>query len=163
VPADQVILAVGQSLDAAALLKSVEVDLTSDSWIKADPVTGETSLPWLFSGGDAATGPASVVDAIGAGERAAVGIDAMFTGEKHAFWRGYHEVPTTFDPDADPVPYPRERIPTIALDRRQDNFDEVEQPWSEATALRQARRCLRCDYGKGDCAAEPETAGHTAD
>jgi hypothetical protein len=24
----------------------------------------------------------------------------------------------------------------------------VEQPWCEAVALRQAQRCLRCDYGK---------------
>ena len=34
----------------------------------------------------------------------------------------------------------------ISIDK--NNFDEVEQPWNEATARRQARRCLRCDYGK---------------
>ncbi len=151
VPCDQVIMAVGQSLDAKPLLGGVEVELTDSGWVKTDPVTGATSVPWIFSGGDAATGPSSVVEAIGAGERAAVGMDEMFTGAKHAFWRGYHETPTAFDPDADPVPYPRERIPTMSLDRRADNFDEVEQPWTESVAVRQARRCLRCDYGKGEC------------
>jgi NADH-quinone oxidoreductase subunit F len=34
--------------------------------------------------GDIVTGPASVVKAIAAGEKAAVGIDQMLTGEEHA-------------------------------------------------------------------------------
>ena len=31
---------------------------------------------------------------------------------------------------------------------RKFNFNEVEMPWSENVATRQAKRCLRCDYGK---------------
>ena len=57
-------------------------------------------------------------------------------------------MPTDYNPDADPVPYPREEPSRIALERRKNNFDEVEQAWNETTARRQARRCLRCDYGK---------------
>jgi len=147
IPCDQAILAVGQRLDAAALLDGLEVPLAGN-WITADPVTGQTAVPWLFAGGDAVSGPSSVVEAIGAGERAAVGIDALLTGEEHAFWRKYEEIATDYDPDADPVPYPREDLNLMALDRRRNNFDEVERPWNEATAQRQARRCLRCDYGK---------------
>jgi NADH-quinone oxidoreductase subunit F len=45
-------------------------------------------------------------------------------------------------------------LPTIALEKRRQNFTEVEQPWNEATALRQAKRCLRCDYGKQPCGIE---------
>jgi NADH-quinone oxidoreductase subunit F len=152
--ADQIILAIGQKLDAPALLTPYPVELTSGGWIKIDPVCGATSEPWLFSGGDSASGPSSVVEAIGAGERAAVGIDEMLTGKKHAFWREYHEVQTDYNPEADPVPYPREQISSIPVERRQNNFDEVERPWNEATAVRQAKRCLRCDYGKGACPAE---------
>lgn len=138
----------GQGLDAGALLAPLKIDLAADGWIKADPVTGRTSEPWLFAGGDAVSGPSSVVEAIGAGERAAVGIDAALTGATHAFWRAYPDVVTDYDPEADPVPYPREDLNLIQLGRRQNNFDEVEQPWNEVTARRQARRCLRCDYGK---------------
>jgi NADH-quinone oxidoreductase subunit F len=148
IPCDQVVLAVGQSLDTRGLLASLEVELTDNSWVKADPVTGRTSVPWLFAGGDAVSGPSSVVEAIGAGERAAVGIDAALTGQAHAFWRAYPDVVTDYDSEADPVPYPREDLNLINLARRQNNFDEVEQPWNEVTARRQARRCLRCDYGK---------------
>lgn len=159
--ADQVILAVGQKLDTSALFEAGSVEMTSSGWIRADPVSGVASLPWLFTGGDAATGPSSVVEAIGAGERAAVGIDRMLTGSKHAFWREYHEVQTDYDPEADPVPFPRERILSIPLERRQSNFDEVERPWNEATAVRQAKRCLRCDYGKGACASETAEAAES--
>ncbi len=93
-------------------------------------------------------GPASVVEAIAAGERAAYGIDLYLTGEEHAFWRQDRPVDTAFDPDADPSPDSREPLETIPVDRRRHNFSEVELPWSEAVAVRQAHRCLRCDYGK---------------
>ena len=153
-PADQVIVAIGQALDKKALAGAEEVERTANGWIKVDPRTGATSLPWLFAGGDAATGPSSVAEAIAAGERSAVAIDAMLTGKGHAFWRGYADPGTTFDPYADPVAFAREKLHTMPLEKRRQNFAEVEQPWNEGTAVRQARRCLRCDYGKQPCECE---------
>jgi len=153
IPADQVIVAIGQKLKARPLGKPLDLELTERGWIKADPRTGRTSIPWLFAGGDAVSGPSSVVEAIAAGERAAAGIDEALTGERHAFWRRYRDVSTGFDPDADPSSDPREKLPAISVEKRRHNFAEVELPWSESTAVRQARRCLRCDYGKPACAA----------
>lgn len=144
--ADQVIMAVGQTLDPSMFADACAT--TDRGWIQADPVTGKTSSDWVFAGGDVVTGPMSVVHAIADGERAAVGIDRYFTGEQHAFWRVEHENTTDYDPDADPVPYPRERLRMMPVDQRRSNFDEVEMSWNEAEAVRQARRCLRCDYGK---------------
>ena len=66
----------------------------------------------------------------------------------HAFWRAQKLVDTVFDVNADPVSYPRANMPLLAVERRKDNFDEIELSWVEAEALRQAQRCLRCDYGK---------------
>jgi NADH-quinone oxidoreductase subunit F len=77
-----------------------------------------------------------------------VGIDYYLTGTDNAFWREERKVETAFDPDADPVPYPREKVPLIPVEKRRSNFDEVELPWTEAVAIRQSARCLRCDYGK---------------
>ncbi len=148
IPADQVIVAIGQKLDAAPLIADVGVAVSRDGFIRADHQTGQTSVPWIFSGGDAVLGPASVVEAIGAGERAAVGIDLYLTGENHAFWREDKPVDVAFDPDADPVPFEREALETIPVERRRHNFSEVEKSWSEVVALRQASRCLRCDFGK---------------
>jgi NADH-quinone oxidoreductase subunit F len=146
--ADQVIVAIGQKLDGSSLAEMDDLRLNDWGFIAADPMTGQTSVPWVFSGGDAASGPASVVTAISAGEKAAVGINLLLSGRADAFWREGQEVETNYDPDAEPTPYPREAYRTIAVDRRRHNFDEVEQPWCEAVALRQAHRCLRCDYGK---------------
>jgi NADH-quinone oxidoreductase subunit F len=148
--ADQVIGAIGQTLQAGKLfeLKDAEIKMTQNKFIYADSVTGQTSVPGIFAGGDAASGPWSVVAAIGAGERAAVGIDQFLTGEDHAFWREEKVVDTDFDPDVDPVPYPRESVRSIPVEKRKHNFDEVELSWNENVAQRQAKRCLRCDYGK---------------
>ncbi|MCF7837158.1 MAG: FAD-dependent oxidoreductase [Candidatus Marinimicrobia bacterium] len=154
---DQVILAIGQRLDAKALDPGLGLEMTGNGWIKADPVTGRTSVPWIYAGGDAATGPWSVVSAIADGERVAVAIDEALTGANHAFWQREQAVATDYDPDADPVPYRREGLNTIPLERRRHNFAEVEQPWNEAAAVRQARRCLRCDYGKSPCGTEKQS------
>ncbi len=148
IPADQVLVAIGQQLDPQELFDEVTVDTRSDGFIIADAVTGQTSAKWIFAGGDAVSGPASVVEAVAAGERAAVGIDRFLTGKDHAFWRDLQEVDTFFDPEASPSDERREHLPLIPVERRCNNFDEVEQPWREAVAIRQAQRCLRCDYGR---------------
>jgi NADH-quinone oxidoreductase subunit F len=44
--------------------------------------------------------------------------------------------------------HPRANMPLLSVERRKDNFNEIELSWIEAEALRQAKRCLRCDYGK---------------
>ncbi len=149
---DQVIAAVGQALDAKALVGDLPVELRN-GWIKTDRATGATSVDWLFAGGDAATGPASVVEAVGAGERAAVAIDQHLTGANHAFWRRDIAVDVYFDPDADPVPTPRAAVACLDPELRACTFDEVELSWDLETACAEARRCLRCDYGKIPVAA----------
>jgi NADH-quinone oxidoreductase subunit F len=156
VECDQVIAAIGQSLDVSGMFDGVEVETTGRGWLKADTKTGATSVDWVFAGGDAATGPSSVVEAIGAGERAAVAIDAKLSGANHAFWRRDVEVDTFFDPDADPVELERAAIPAMAATVRVGSFDEVELSWAADVAVAEARRCLRCDYGKS-CNAEEVT------
>jgi NADH-quinone oxidoreductase subunit F len=145
VEADQVIAAIGQVLDAHSLSNGVAVPLNRQGWLDADPITGQTNVPWLFAGGDAAVGPSSVAEAVGAGERAAVGIDSYLTGAEHAFWRAERTNDAVFDPDADPVPTPRAAMRMLPVERRR-GFDEVELTFTESVALREARRCLRCDY-----------------
>jgi NADH-quinone oxidoreductase subunit F len=146
VPADQVITAIGQKLDLTEMLDGLTVALNLDGFIAADPYTGRTSLDWLFSGGDAALGPSSVVEAVAGGERAAVAIDAQLTGAEHAFWRNDRECGVPFDPSADLVKYPRAQMSLLPVERRRNNFNEVEQPWTEMVAICEAKRCLRCDF-----------------
>lgn len=146
--ADQIILAIGTTLNTDSVFGSTEIEFNSKSFINADPVSGRTSIDGVFAGGDAEIGPSSVVQAIAGGERGAVGIDTMLTGSDHSFWREEKELDTEFDPEADPVTYEREKIKAIPIEKRKHNFDEVEPAWCENVARRQSKRCLRCDYGK---------------
>jgi len=74
---DSVILAVGQRCD----LSYIELELgISDRVITADPETQVTSASGLFAGGDAVSGPASVVKALAAGRRAVFTIDEYLGG-----------------------------------------------------------------------------------
>jgi NADH-quinone oxidoreductase subunit F len=151
VEADQVIAGIGQTFDQGELVDGVGLKFTKAGFIEIDRATGRTSVPWIYAGGDAVLGPSSVVDAIAAGERAAVGIDKAFTGQEHAFWREEREVDALFDPEADPVEYQRARMQLLSVTKRRNNFQEVELPWSEPVARREAKRCLRCDY-RQECA-----------
>ncbi|WP_372807388.1 FAD-dependent oxidoreductase, partial [Pontiella sp.] len=146
VPCDQVIAAIGQRVDLPLLTGSQSLNVQRNGYIATDALTKATSQEWIFAGGDVASGPSSVIEAVADGEKAAAGIDLFLTGKNNAFWREEKKVGTFFDPDADPVSYEREKQPLIPVERRRCNFDEVEQPWDEATAIRQAKRCLRCDY-----------------
>ena len=144
--ADQVITAIGQRLEPKDILGDLKVALNHQGFIAADPHTGRTSVDWLYSGGDAVLGPASVVDAVAGGERAAVAIDAQFTGADHGFWRKEKACDVAFDPDAELAHYARSHMELLPVERRRENFSEVEQPWTEEVAVNEAHRCLRCDY-----------------
>lgn len=75
---DTTILAIGESPDISFLPK--EIAVTEWNTIAVDPLTLETSMPGVFAGGDAVSGPASVIEAIAAGKRAAVSIDRYLRG-----------------------------------------------------------------------------------
>jgi NADPH-dependent glutamate synthase beta subunit-like oxidoreductase len=70
--ADMIIFATGESPDLGFLPK--EVGLNDDGTLWVNPITMETSLPGVFGGGDAVTGPATVIEAIRAGKCAAESI-----------------------------------------------------------------------------------------
>lgn len=75
---DTTILAIGESPDISFLPKEIEV--TEWNTIVVDPLTLETSMPGVFAGGDVVSGPASVIEAIAAGKRAAVSIERYLRG-----------------------------------------------------------------------------------
>ena len=102
----------------------------------------------MFTGGDAATGPSSVVEAIGAGEKAAAGMDELLTGANHAFWRRDIEPPMFFDPDLDPVAMPRHRVEELAVAGTRHQLRRGRAELGREVAIAEAKRCLRCDYGK---------------
>jgi len=78
---DTMILAIGESPDPSSLPMGIEVN--RQNTIAVDPITLETSLPGVFAGGDAVSGPATIIEAIVAGRRAALSIDDYLRGRVH--------------------------------------------------------------------------------
>jgi NADH-quinone oxidoreductase subunit F len=70
---DMVILAIGEAPDLEFLPKKIELNENGTIWV--NPITMETSLEGIFAGGDVVTGPATVIEAIQAGKRAAESIE----------------------------------------------------------------------------------------
>ena len=72
---ETVIVAIGQSPNP--LIKQTTPHLETQKWggIITDEQTGATSIPGVFAGGDAVTGAATVILAMGAGKTAAKNID----------------------------------------------------------------------------------------
>ena len=68
---DMVITAIGQSPDISFIetMQQQLAELKTTRWntFDVDPATLQSSIPYLFAAGDAATGPSLVVDAIGGG------------------------------------------------------------------------------------------------
>ena len=73
-----IVVAIGEEVDAAFLPKMIEVD--KNGRVRVNPITMETDLQGVFAGGDAVTGPATVMEAILAGKRAACSIDRYLAG-----------------------------------------------------------------------------------
>lgn len=75
---DTVVLAIGENPDISFLPKEIELDKGNTIWV--NPITLETSVEGVFAGGDVVTGPASVIEAIVAGKRAADSIHNYLQG-----------------------------------------------------------------------------------
>jgi len=79
IEADCVIMAIGTSPNP--LIRNSTAGLDTQKWggIIADEATGKTSLEGVYAGGDAVTGAATVILAMGAGKKAAEAIAAYLS------------------------------------------------------------------------------------
>ncbi|UCF82500.1 MAG: FAD-dependent oxidoreductase [Desulfobacteraceae bacterium] len=154
---DAVISAIGQRVDHECMSSLTDLEWTRRNTIAVDRACMETSVEGVFSAGDAVLGPATIVEAIGGGKRAAYSIDRYLSG-----------IP---QPKTPPVPVRRARtdwlevpattkmilkrpeMPLLNVDRRRITFQQVELGYSENMAREEALRCLRCDICRrcGDC------------
>jgi NADPH-dependent glutamate synthase beta subunit-like oxidoreductase/CO/xanthine dehydrogenase FAD-binding subunit len=81
VEADQIIMAVGQTADLSFIDPKWSLRV-KQGWIVVDSVTQGTNMPGVFAGGEATSGPATVIDAIASGKRAAIAVDLYLNGSK---------------------------------------------------------------------------------
>lgn len=143
--ADTIILAVGQRVDPELVSEVVEIKISRRRTIIVDPSTVETGYPGVFAGGDVVIGPASVIEAIAAGRKAASFID-RYLGGIGVIEETLAPAEETVMPLKPLAPLgQRAMTPSLPLDERLSSFAEVELSFAEPTAIEQAGRCLRCD------------------
>jgi len=146
---DAVITAIGQGPDVSFLNDGTGVK-TNRSRIVANPETQLTDRPGVFAGGDAVTGAASAVEAIGTGRRAAASIDQYLKGQEVKA----AETPFNSSEGAlDEIPEeefarvtrgPKAKMPMLEPDERRHTFEEIEKGYTEEQAQKEAERCLQC-------------------
>ncbi len=150
---DMVISAISQAPDPSFKDKDPhsrmdDLELTRWNTIDNDPATLQSSIPYIFTGGDAATGPALVVDAIGGGRRAARSIDLFLNGKPveppvdSLQQKRIHESIFTSVDGVKQIK--RAKMPELHVDQRLDSMVEVDLVLPEAEAHREAERCLNC-------------------
>jgi len=155
VDADTLILALSERAYTPYLKESDGLSL-SPKWgtIIVDPATMATTRPGVFAGGDVVTGPSSVVDAIAAGKAAAEAIDHYLEGRPLVRARqltrpSFYVEPVELRED-ELQQAKRSKMPHLAPSKRKTMHEEIELGFAKETAIREARRCLRCDLETED-------------
>jgi NADH-quinone oxidoreductase subunit F len=136
---DNIIAAVGQRPEIPA---QFNLTLGRGNTIEVNPETLATSQDGVFAGGDAKSGPALVIEAIADGRQAAISIDKYLggKGEIDEVLAPAEEITTEEALDEG-----RTEVPELPIAQRLKNFKLVELGLDEKAAIREAKRCLRCD------------------
>jgi len=147
---DSVIAAIGQTPDLTFV--PAESGVTVNRWSCLDVAgngfrTGTTNTKF-FAGGDAVTGPSTVIKAIAAGHQAADDIDSSIRKKNsEPAWvpPPEEEIDIPFIIDEETEECPMARMPELEATYRKANFQEVEIGYTRDLAMKEATRCLRCD------------------
>ena len=167
VEADQVILAIGQASETAFCkdfcFLNDQISLPVEKGLIAiNKDTQQTEMTGVFAGGDAANGPATVIEAIAAGRRAAISID------KHLGGDGTVEFGMRNSECGNGQPYDGRResgfaelkrveVPSLPISERNSGVPEVELCFSDEQVKEETHRCLQCDLEI--CLAKETRAG----
>lgn len=145
IEADNIIPAIGQRVDNSMFGNVSGLCFEKNGNIVCRIAGVATDVKDIFAGGDAVTGPATVIDAIAAGNKAAISIRNYLEGTDlpvEPFL--LHETPIEdieFDGLAASL---RTAMPMIEIERRIGSFDEVELGYSSEMAQKEALRCVDC-------------------
>jgi formate dehydrogenase beta subunit len=139
-----VILAVGLTADLGYLeaLKRIAVQ---SGRIEANPKDLSTGEKGVFAGGDVVTGPASIIQAIAQGRKAAAAMDRYLGGDgniEEILAKPEKEVRLSeFTGEG----RPRSHMPLLKMKERTKGFSQVERGFTDGQIAEETSRCLNCD------------------
>jgi heterodisulfide reductase subunit A len=146
---DAVIPAIGQQPDVDWTVDHTDIEVTRRNTLVVSPSTMQTAIPDVFGAGDAVSGPATVIEAVAAGHKAAEAMHLYINGEdldlfaeelaaKEPPGQEWQEIPE------DALPEPRAHLDHRDPQESASSFDEVALGFSEDEAQREASRCINC-------------------
>jgi formate dehydrogenase beta subunit len=143
---DNIIAAVGQQPE---IPEGFGLPVGRGNVLTANADTLAAGKAGIFAGGDAVTGPASVIEAIASGRQAAVSIDRYLGGKGNIDMQlapGDAELPALEEAEEKRRP----EISLLPMADRVMTFRQVEVCYGRGEAVEEANRCLRCDQEKRD-------------
>ena len=141
---DSVIPAIGQIPEKSCVPHELLDEKAKKALIPVDEITTETKIQGVFAGGDIVTGPASIIQAVGAGKQAAFSIHRYLSGQD--LRAGREEVEeTTWVKDWESLRQKSRRYeaptekPRLSFEEATRFLEETKQK-----AMFEAFRCLGC-------------------
>ncbi len=147
---DAIIPAIGQEPEAECLI-DCGVSVGRRNTVTVNHATMQTSAPDVFAAGDAVSGPATVIDAVAAGHRAADAIHRYLTGEdmelvaaemareiEQAQGDDWRDIPEGIIEES------RALLMHRAAESSVGNFEEVALGLADEDSQQEALRCLNC-------------------
>ncbi len=161
---DTLIVAIGEEPDLCFLGEGEPIEVSKRNRIVVCPETLATNVDGVFAGGDVVTGPNTVIDAMSSGKIAAGMIDKYIRGEslvrEYKLTRPSVYVLPVELTEQEIESVQRPRIPCLPVNKRINSFGEVELNMTEEMAIKEARRCLRCDLETEDGKKAIESLEH---
>ena len=146
IPADYVLLSVGQSIEWGKLLEGSKVELGRGNTVVADGFTYQTAQPDVFVGGDAYSGPKFAIDAIAAGKQGAISLHRFVQpGQNLLYGRDRREY-TCFDKNS-LIISGYDNTPRQAPGHNHDSsksFKDTRLTFTEEQMKKETERCLGC-------------------
>lgn len=139
---DAVIMLIGYAGVRRMLRKDGSIDTSRLGGLKVDPISCTTSLEGVFAGGDAVSGPATVITALSLGRRAAESVRRFLEGED--LFEGRE------------APIPQRLLWRLDLSE-EERCERVRQPvmltpavdpMTEEEIRAESERCLNCECGE---------------
>jgi len=165
VEADTIIAAIGQKTLAP---ESVKVNRWKDIDVNTDNYQMEENV---FAAGDCVTGPATVVEAVAAGRKAALGVKAYLAGENYkahyeinvsrGHWQSLKQDDLVYLKEV--IDRKREQLQFIPISERKSTFTEVTKSFTLDQLRREGERCLECSCtDRDDCALKKHSETYLA-
>jgi ferredoxin len=169
IPCETVLLALGQAPEVTWLADIPEFRVKRARDLKIDPQTYQTAVKKIFIAGDYRTGPTTIIEAVADGRSAAQQVARFLDPEGFAVRvPEYHEIVTlrrssthdnigyiamegelariyhNMSVDYDRIP--RQDMPKLTKGDRRGLFLEVNRGYTEAQAVAESDRCLKCNF-----------------